>query len=71
LAVIDACLNEKTVIKLLISEGLKPTCIHKCVFKVYGEAIMDVSTVQQCARQIKEDETGKGLHDKLQMVIHA
>jgi hypothetical protein len=59
------------VIQLLVSEGLKLTCVPKCMFKVYGKATVDVSTVQQCTRQIKEAKTGTELHDKLQVVTPA
>ena len=46
LAEIDVCLNAQAVIKFLAPEGLKPNCIHKHLFKVYGEGTMDVSTVR-------------------------
>jgi hypothetical protein len=42
----DVCLNEQVVIIFWAPEGLKPICIHKCMFKVYGEATVDVSTVK-------------------------
>jgi hypothetical protein len=46
LAETDVCLNEQAVIKFLAPEGLKPTCIHKYLFKVYGEGTVDASTVK-------------------------
>jgi len=46
LAESDVCLNEQAEIKFLAPEGFKPICIHKYLFKVYGEGTVDVSTVK-------------------------
>jgi len=47
-------------------EGDKPTCIHKHLLRVYGEACVDVSTVWWWVRWIKGAETGGvALHKKL------
>jgi hypothetical protein len=32
--------------QFLIGKHEKPTCIHECLLKVYGDATVDVSTVQ-------------------------
>jgi hypothetical protein len=45
LAEFDVCLNEHAVIKFLAPKCLKPNCIHKYLFKVYGERTVNVSTV--------------------------
>jgi len=51
----------------LPAEGEIPTCIHTYLFRLYGEAIIDMSSTQKWARQVKGAKTGWAeFHDKRQ-----
>jgi hypothetical protein len=49
------------VFEFLITEGEKLTCIHKHLLKVYGEAMLDMSTVHCWAQWTNKVEQGAKL----------
>jgi hypothetical protein len=52
---------------VLPAEDEIPTCIHSHLLRVYGEAIVDMSSTQKWARRVKGAETGWAeFHDKWQ-----
>ena len=64
MADIDVRIRQHSVIEFLTAEGEMPIRIHERLKNVYGDAIVDVSTVRRWVRRCKEAEGQTRLADE-------